>query len=332
MRTIFWKKDKVYFIDQTLLPSKLKYISTGDYRRILLAIKRMEIRGAPVIGVAAAYGMALAAQKFKNKPISYLKKIGLRFIRLRPTANSVQIQVGRMIKLFREKINMDIQGLKNLIVKEAKRIAKEDVEVNKKIGQIGAKLISRCGTVLTHCNAGSLATVEYGTALGVIRAACRKNRKLKVYATETRPMLQGARLTAFELKREGIPFALITDNMVGYAMKKGLVDAVVVGADRIAANGDVANKIGTYGIAVLAKEHGIPFYVAAPYKTIDFHKKTGREIKIEQRDASEVTNIGMVRIAPKCVSALNPAFDVTPKRFISAIITEKGVFYHGRLR
>jgi len=306
VKTIQWANGKVKIIDQTKLPHKLSYIYLSNLDQVVNAIKTMKIRGAPAIGVAAAFGMVLGK---KN-----LKVAARKLLASRPTAVNLRWAVERMLKA------------KDLL-KEAKRIAAEDAEINKLIGRNGLKVVKRGMRILTVCNAGALATVDYGTALGVIRAAKKKN--IHVYAAETRPRLQGAKLTAWELKRERIPFTLITDNMVGYLMQKGEVDLVVTGADRIARNGDSANKIGTYGVAVLAKEHGIPFYIAAPTSTIDLKIRSGKQIVIEERDPDEVVVIGKERIAPKGVKVINPAFDVTPAKCIKGIISEKGILRPG---
>jgi methylthioribose-1-phosphate isomerase len=307
MKTIEWIDRRVRIIDQTQLPHKLKFIYLRSVRDVVEAIKSMKVRGAPVIGVAAAYGIVLGYPK--------LKQTAKVLIASRPTANSIAWAVKRMLK---------VKGGRAELLREAQRIAREDVEINRRIGKNGSKLIKSGMTVLTHCNAGALATVDYGTALGVIRAAKAQGKRFKVMATETRPLLQGARLTAWELKRLRIPFRLITDSMAGHFMQRGEVDLVVVGADRIAQNLDVANKIGTYSLAVLAKENGVPFYVAAPYSVIDKSIRTGKDIPIEERSKEEVLSFAGKRIAPKGIRAANPAFDITPYRYITGIITEKG--------
>lgn len=304
MKTIQWKNSKVKIIDQTKLPHKLSFVYLRTLDQVVSAIKTMKIRGAPAIGVAAAFGMVLGE---KNP-----KKAARKLLASRPTAVNLKWAVERMLKA------------KDLL-KEAKKIAAEDVLINKRMGENGLKIIKKGMRILTVCNAGALATVDYGTALGVIRSAHRAKKRIHVFAAETRPRLQGAKLTAWELKRERIPFTLITDNMVGYLMQKGEIDLVITGADRIARNGDSANKIGTYGVAVLAKAHGIPFYIAAPISTIDFNIRSGREIVIEERSPDEVTTIGKERITPKGVKVRNPAFDVTPKKYIRGFITEKGI-------
>jgi len=288
----------------------------------------MKIRGAPLIGAAAAYGLALTA--FHSKAADkrkFLKQIeeSAELLRgTRPTGSNLFWAVDRVLKKVRESAGSSVKALRELVVREAEMIADEDAEANRRIGEHGSRLISDGDAVLTHCNAGALATVEYGTALGVVRAAWDQGRKVSVVVTETRPMLQGARLTAYELKREGIPFCLITDSMVGYVMLKGMVSKVVVGADRIV-RGAVINKIGTYSIAVLARVHGVPFYVAAPLSSFDLGHGA-EDVAIEERDADEVTCFYSKRVAPSGTKALNPAFDVTPMKYVSGIICEKGVY------
>jgi len=327
MRTIEWRSGVVVTIDQTVLPLKEKWIELRRCEEVASAIKEMKMRGAPLIGVAAAYGMALTAYhskaKTKEELIRELEKSAETLKKTRPTAVNLFWAVDRIMNKARN-TRGTLEDLKDAVVSEAIAMADEDVEMNRRIGKHGAKLLSNGDTVLTHCNAGSLATVDYGTALAVIRAAWEEGKRIKVIADETRPKLQGARLTAYELLRDGIPVTLITDNMAGYVMSKGLVDKVIVGADRIVRDG-VANKIGTYTVAVLAKEHGIPFYVAAPTSTFDLSKKS-EDVIIEKRSPQEVTHIGSVRIAPQGVEVLNPAFDITPIKYVDAIICEKGVF------
>jgi methylthioribose-1-phosphate isomerase len=283
----------------------------------------MKVRGAPAIGVAAAFGCMLGA--------SDLKKTARSLLISRPTAVNIKWAVERMKNIAKAGRGLPPVRLKLLLLEEALRIAGEDVRANKMMGRHGAKLIRSGMRILTVCNAGALATVDYGTALGVIRAAHEQGKKIRVYAAETRPRLQGARLTAWELKKLRIPFTLITDNMIGHFMRKGEIDLVLVGADRIARNGDAANKIGTYSAAVLAKAHGIPFYVAAPVSSIDFNIRSGKQIVIEERNPEEVTRIGKEQIAPKGIQVKNPAFDITPAKYIKGIITEKGVFDPSRL-
>ena len=326
MRTIEWRSGVVVTIDQTVLPLKEKWIELRRCEEVASAIKEMKMRGAPLIGVAAAYGMALTAYhskaKTKEELIRELEKCAETLKKTRPTAVNLFWAVDRIMNKARN-TRGTLEDLKDAVVSEAIAMADEDVETNRRIGKHGAKLLSNGDTVLTHCNAGSLATVDYGTALAVIRAAWEEGKRIKVIADETRPKLQGARLTAYELIRDGIPVTLITDNMAGYVMSKGMVDKVIVGADRIVRDG-VANKIGTYTVAVLAKEHDIPFYVAAPTSTFDL-SKSSEDVIIEERSPYEVTHVGSVRIAPEGVNVMNPAFDITPIKYVDAIICEKGV-------
>jgi methylthioribose-1-phosphate isomerase len=326
MRTIEWRSGVVVTIDQTVLPLKEEWIELRNCEEVASAIKEMKIRGAPLIGVAAAYGIALTAYHSKAETredlIRELERSAETLRRTRPTAVNLFWAIDRLLEKAKTAAG-GAEELKRAIVAEAEKIADEDVETNRRMGLHGASLLSDGDTVLTHCNAGSLATVDYGTALAVIRAAREAGKHISVIADETRPKLQGARLTAYELMRDGIPVTLITDGMVGYVMSKGLVDKVIVGADRVVRDG-VANKIGTYTVAVLAKEHGVPFYVAAPTSTFDL-SRSSEEVIIEQRSPDEVTHVGPVRIAPEGVKVLNPAFDITPIDYIDAIICEKGV-------
>jgi methylthioribose-1-phosphate isomerase len=316
---IEWLADgKVRFLDQTLLPNEEVWVETSDYRVVAEAIRRLQVRGAPLIGVAAAYGLALAAAAEEDIELAASELRGTR-----PTAANLAWALDRMLGVARTSATPT--DTPKLLAEEARRIHKEDIEANRKIGAYGAELLREQSTVLTHCNAGSLATGGYGTALGVIRSAAAQGRLQRVIATETRPLLQGARLTAWELDRDGISFALIVDSAAGSVFSRGLVDAVIVGADRIAANGDVANKIGTYQLAVLARENNIPFYVAAPTSTIDLSISSGADIPIEERAAGEVTSLRGFDLAPYGGSALNPAFDVTANTFVDAIITENGI-------
>jgi methylthioribose-1-phosphate isomerase len=326
MRTIVWKDGVVITIDQTLLPDEEVWIEMRSCNEVAEAIKEMKIRGAPLIGVAAAYGLALTAYYSNAKSVSdFLKEIEMSANMLkktRPTAVNLFWAVDRILK---KAMNAegDVGTLRNVIIEEAERIAEEDAITNKMIGKHGSKLISDGDTILTHCNAGKLATVDYGTALAIIRAAWEEGKRIKVIVDETRPKLQGARLTAYELMHDGIPVTLITDNMVGYVMFKGLVDKVIVGADRIVYDA-IINKIGTYSIAVLAHEHKIPFYVAAPLSTFDLNV-SAKDVTIEERSSEEVTYIKSVRIAPLGVNVLNPAFDITPMKYVSSVICEKGI-------
>jgi len=328
IKTIYFEDNKVKYIDQTLLPEEYKIVSCTDVKELEVAIKTLAIRGAPAIGVAGAYGIVLAALSYNgNNKEEFFNIIsdGEKIKNARPTAVNLMWAVERMMGVFQKIKNLSIEDIKKELILEAERIRKEDAEVNRKMGQYGHPLISTGDGVLTHCNAGALATSEYGTALGVIRAAVEAGKKIRVYSDETRPLLQGARLTTWELKEDGIPVTLICDNMAGISMRRGLIQKVIVGADRIAMNGDVANMIGTYQVAVLAKENNIPFYVAAPISTFDPKAKTGEDIPIEERNKNEVTHIGGVRIATEGIDVFNPAFDVTPANYISGIITEKGV-------
>ncbi len=334
MRTIDLICRSVVLIDRTKLPQKLEFVRCKNAEEVARAIERMQVRGAPALAAAAAMALAVTAMNSKARTkaqlLVELKRAAARVRRKRHTA--VNLFVGLKRSLDVAKAAPDVRRARSAVVREAKRIAEEDVEVNKRIGKNGARLLKDGDTVLTHCNAGALATVDYGTALGAVRAARRMGKRVSVIATETRPLLQGARLTAWELKRDGIPVTVITDNMVGAVMRSSQVDAVLVGADRIAANGDTANKIGTYSIAVLAREHRVPFYVVAPTSSIDMSMRSGNEIPIEQREPGEVEFIGGIRVVPKGVKVLNPAFDVTPARFITAVVTEQGVVKPGELR
>jgi methylthioribose-1-phosphate isomerase len=326
MRTIEWKDGLVVTIDQTKLPAKTILLKMKKCDEIADAIREMKIRGAPLLGVAAAYGLALTAHhsKAENREqlIKELENSAAALRKTRPTAVNLFWAIDRVLKRAHE-TSGGSRDIAEAVIDEAQKIADEDAEVNRKIGEHGSALIKDGDIILTHCNAGSLATVEYGTALGVIRAAWKKGKRIKVVATETRPQLQGARLTAYELKRDGIPVTLITDNMVGFVMMKKRVNLVIVGADRIVRDA-VINKIGTYSIAVLAKEHGIPFYVAAPTSTLDIAHNSS-EVVIEERNPEEVTHFRLKRIAPRGVKAMNPAFDVTPMKYVRAIVTESGV-------
>ncbi len=322
---------KLRWLDTRLIPWREVYVETTDYRRVARAISDMEIRGAPAIGVAAAFGLALAAAHSKARSVEELLRELAEAKRVlestRPTAYNLFWALERVYRraVAEAERGASVDEVRRAVIEEAKRIYEEDIRVNMELSRIGAKLIDDGDAVLTHCNAGALATAGYGTALGVIRAAVEEGKRVKVIATETRPLLQGARLTVWELKREGIPVTLITDNMVGYVMSRGMVDKVIVGADRITADGYVANKIGTYMIAVIADRHGVPFYVAAPSSTFDLSLE-GPTIKIEERDAEEVrTILGKLRITVEDVDVLNPAFDITPPELVTAIITEKGI-------
>ena len=336
-KIIEWLGDRIRVIDQTRLPHEEVFLDLDNYLQVADAIKELRIRGAPDIGVAAAYGFALGAQKIeadsKVEFLAQLRPVSETLSSSRPTAVNLFWALERMNRVAQS--SEDVSKIKKDLLAEARKIEAENDEANRRLSELGAELIQEGFTILTHCNAGSLATAGYGTALGIIKMAREQGKRIEVYATETRPLLQGARLTTWELLKENIPVTLITDSMAGYFMNKGEIDCVIVGADRIAANGDVANKIGTYTLAVLAMENAIPFYVAAPLSTIDLSLPTGEDIPIEERSPDEVTHIQGIRIAAEGVRAANPAFDVTPHSYVTAIITEKGVIrepYVERLR
>ena len=324
LETIEWTPQGVVMLDQTLLPSQTVFVTCTDYVEVANAIKTMIIRGAPAIGVAAAMGVAIGVQK-SSDPDADFSTICDTLAATRPTAVNLFWGIERMKRLYTGLSGQPIEAKRQRLIEEAIRVREEDIAICKEIGRHGAPLVPDNKTVLTHCNAGALATAGYGTALGVIRAAWESGKKIDVFADETRPFLQGARLTAWELMQDGIPTTLITDNMAGHFLKSGRIGCVVVGADRIAANGDVANKIGTYSVAVLAKENGVPFYVAAPISTLDLTLTDGSQIPIEERAAIEVTSVFGVPVAPEGVNVCNPAFDVTPNRYVTGIITENGV-------
>jgi methylthioribose-1-phosphate isomerase len=348
MRTVDYQDNAVRLIDQTALPDVERIVECRTVDEVAAAIRTMKVRGAPAIGATAAYGMALAAERFSgDDPAALLRHLeaeGATLKATRPTAVNLAWAVERMkgealrvAALGGRPVGTaeyadgsgaeQVAAIRAALHDEARRLADEDVEMCRRMGAHGASLVPDKANVLTHCNTGALATVDYGTALGVIRAAAEGGKDLHVFVDETRPFLQGARLTAWELQRAGIPLTLISDNMAGHFMMRGAVDLVIVGADRIAANGDVANKIGTYTLAVLCKENGLPFYVAAPTSTVDLSLASGLEIPIEERAAAEVTHLGGRRIAPEGVHAAHPAFDVTPNQYVTAIITEQGVHY-----
>src|SRR5580693_2510240 len=323
IETILWTDSGVVMIDQTRLPREEVYVTCTDHQQVAEAIRSMVIRGAPAIGVAAAMGIALGMQHAKSS--AEFDGICETIRSTRPTAVNLFWAIERMRRVFAECSALTLAEMRERLIAEAIQIRLEDIAINQCIGKNGAPLIPDGKTVLTHCNAGALATAGYGTALGVIRAAVSAGKKIDVLADETRPFLQGARLTAWELQHDGIPVKLITDNMAGHFLHSGRIGCVVVGADRIAANGDVANKIGTYSLAVLAKENNVPFYVAAPVSTFDLTLKSGDSIPIEQRSAEEVTHVFGVPVAPENIAVENPAFDVTPARYVTAIISERGV-------
>ena len=326
LRTVEWKDNAVVMIDQTKLPNELVYVTYTDYNDVADAIRNLVVRGAPAIGVSGAFGLALAglqskAQDKENliKDLEHAKKI---LFETRPTAVNLAWGLEKIMTVARSA--KDATEIRETIVKEAKRMAEEDIDINKRMGKNGSYLFNDNDTIMTHCNAGALATVSYGTALGVIRATKDSGKKIKVIATETIPVMQGSRLTVFELKHDGIDVSLIPDTAVGYSMANGLVSKVIVGADRVLSTGHVYNKIGTYQVALIAKQHGIPFYVAAPLSTFDM-KSTPKDVVIEQRKASEVTGVAGRKTAPDDINVINPAFDMTPPEFITGIITEAGV-------
>jgi len=326
LKTIEWKENKVVMIDQTKLPNELVYVEFTDYNEVANAIKTLVVRGAPAIGVSGAFGLALAALQSKAKTtdelLDDLEKAKKILFETRPTAVNLEWGLEKVMKVARE--GNDVSEIKESVINTAKQMAEEDVQTNMSMGKHGSELFENNDNIMTHCNAGALATVAYGTALGVIRATKESGKKIKVIATETRPVQQGSRLTAFELKHDGIDVNLIPDTAVGYTMANGLVNKVIVGADRILRTGHLFNKIGTYQIASMAKQHGIPFYVAAPLSTFDL-KSNPEDVIIEQRKASEVTTIGGKRTAPEDIEVINPAFDMTPPELITGIITEVGV-------
>ncbi len=328
MNAIEWTGTVLKLLDQTKLPTKIEWVTCETSIEVANAIRDMIVRGAPAIGAAAAYGMVLAAGEIHQHDDEAFKRelqaAAERLRQTRPTAVNLGWALERMLRVGLRSQPADARAE---LQAEADRIAEEDVAVNRAIGRFGAELVPENANVLTHCNAGALATVGYGTALGVIRAAVEQGKQVEVFADETRPYLQGSRLTTFELMQDNIPVTLITDSMAGFLMSRGKVDLIVVGADRVTRNGDVANKIGTYTLAVLAKEHNIPFYVACPISTLDVSLSSGEEIPIEERAAEEVTHVGGTRLAPEAVRVWNPAFDVTPHQLVTALITEKGVIY-----
>jgi len=311
VQPIRWAERTLQLLDQRRLPGEVTYVECRDAGEVARAIRDMVVRGAPAIGVAAAFGLALTAQRGED-----VRRAAEELRRARPTAVNLAWAIDRMLAAAARGEDLE---------REARRMFDEDIEANRRIGRYGAALLGDRATLLTHCNAGALATAGYGTALGVVRAAVEAGKSIAVFADETRPYLQGARLTAWELQQDGIDVTLITDNMAGHFFQQGTFDAVIVGADRIAANGDTANKIGTYTIAVLAAAHGVPFYVAAPWSTIDVRCASGKDIPIEERSAKEVVEIGGIRVAPEGIAVRHPAFDVTPARLITAIITDRGV-------
>ena len=326
VETIRWSDDGVVMIDQTRLPREEVYVTCRSYRDVAEAIRSMVIRGAPAIGVAAAMGVALGVKHADSSHLdAEMEQICSTLAATRPTAVNLFWAIERMKRLYAKLKGRPLAEVRGRMIAEAQQIRLEDIAINEAIGRNGVSLVPDGKTVLTHCNAGALATAGYGTALGVVRAAVAAGKTIDVFADETRPFLQGARLTVWELQHDGIPATLITDNMAGHFLRSGRIGCVVVGADRIVANGDVANKIGTYPLAVLARENGVPFYVAAPVSTLDLSLPSGDEIPIEERSASEVTHVFGVPVAPDGTPVRNPAFDVTPSRYVTAIVTECGV-------
>lgn len=329
IETITWKGRSAEIIDQTLLPSELVRKDCIRMEDMAEAIETLRIRGAPAIGIAAAFGVVLGAQEIvADSRQAFLQELDQKMKRLastRPTAVNLFWALDRMRRVIEACPEEDVEKMRTCLLQEALKIQEEDKEICRAMGHNGAELLRDGMSVLTHCNAGGLATADFGTALGVIYAAKEQGKKIRVFSDETRPLLQGARLTTWELAENGVEVTLICDNMTAWVMSRGMVDCVVVGADRITRNGDVANKIGTYGVAISAKEHNIPFYVAAPFSTIDMKLESGREIPIEERKPEEVTSLGGIRVAPEGVQVFNPAFDVTPNRYVSAIISEKGI-------
>ena len=329
IKTVEWTNQGVRFIDQRRLPTEEVYVVCRNYEEVAAAIRDMAVRGAPAIGVSAAMGVALGMQQSKATDMAgfsgHFDRVAKLIAETRPTAVNLFWGIRRMKAKFDSLSTRTIPQIKDALVAEAQLMLVEDIAANEAMGKHGAVLMPSSGGVLTHCNAGALATCGYGTALGVIRAAVSAGKQIHVFADETRPFLQGSRLTAWELMQDGIPTTVIADNMAGAMMRQGKIQAVIVGADRIAANGDVANKIGTYSVAVLAKEHGLPFYVAAPWSTVDLNTPDGDHIPIEQRSPREVTHHAGTQVAPTGVMVENPAFDVTPSKYIAAIITERGI-------
>ncbi len=331
MRSVWWEDNVLKMIDQRKLPAEFEIAIWSDYHGVARAIKGMYVRGAPAIGVAAAFGLVLAA-RYSPAPTyeEWISDLGRAYevlVSTRPTAVNLCRGLDRIMDLAHAGVNEDLAVLKDLLLEEAQLLADETVQINRQMGHHGADLVHDADTVLTHCNTGMLAAVGFGTALGVVRAAVEQGKQVRVLADETRPRGQGARLTTWELARDGIPVTLIVDGAAGHFMRRGEVDLVLIGADRIAANGDVANKIGSYSVAVLARENGIPFYVVAPMSTVDLSVPAGDDIPIEERSADEVTHLDGVLVAPEDVRVANPAFDVTPHRYVTGIVTERGIAY-----
>ncbi len=330
IKSVEWQNNKVKMIDQLKIPHSFEFVDITTSNEMYTAIKDMIVRGAPAIGISGAHGVALGALELANETdiktfLEKLTKTGEYLKSSRPTAVNLAWAVDKQIEVANNSKAKTVKEITEELIQNSIKLENEDIEINKKIGDFGAEVVPQGATILTHCNAGALATVGYGTALGVVRSAFTKDKTIKVFADETRPRQQGARLTTFELVQDGIDTTLITDGMSGYFMSKGMIDFVVVGADRIAANGDTANKIGTYNLAIVAKEHNVPFYIAAPLSTIDINIESGNEIPIEERDHEEVTHINGERVCAEGVKIINPGFDVTPAKYIAGIITEKGI-------
>lgn len=330
IKSVEWQENKVKMIDQLKIPHSFEFVDIKTSEEMFVAIRDMIVRGAPAIGISGAHGVSLGALELRQETdiatfLEKLTKIGEYLKSSRPTAVNLAWAVDRQIEVAKNSNAKTVEEIVKEIIENGVKLENEDIEINKKIGDFGAEVVPQGATILTHCNAGALATVGYGTALGVVRSAFAKDKSIRVFADETRPRQQGARLTTFELVQDGIDTTLITDGMSGYFMSKGMIDFVVVGADRIAINGDTANKIGTYNLAIVAKEHNVPFYIAAPLSTIDTSIKSGAEIPIEERDHAEVTHINGERVCAEGVKIINPGFDVTPAKYIAGIITEKGI-------
>jgi methylthioribose-1-phosphate isomerase len=330
VETLYWRDNRLYVLDQTKLPAAIVYVACDSYREVAEVITTMKVRGAPAIGAVAAFGLVLGVLESdgdREALLARLREIAGELLNTRPTAVNLRWALERMLdRATATAAAGETENLQRVLLAEAETILREDLAANRRLGAYGSELVPDPAGILTHCNAGALATAGYGTALGVVRAACEAGKRVRVFAGETRPFLQGSRLTTWELMRDGIKVVLLADSMAGYLMPQKKVDLVIVGADRVAANGDVANKIGTYSLAVLARAHDIPFYVAAPLSTIDLRAASGREIPIEERDPSELTHFGGRSVAPEGVSVWNPAFDITPNTLITALITDAGVF------
>lgn len=330
IKSVEWKNNKVRMIDQLKIPHSFEFVDIETSEQMYHAIKDMIVRGAPAIGISGAHGVALGALELKAETdkkifLQKLKEICEYLKSSRPTAVNLAWAVDKQFEIAQNSNSAQVNAVIEEIIANSIKLENEDIEINKKIGDFGAEIVPSGATILTHCNAGALATVGYGTALGVVRSAFAKDKTIKVFADETRPRQQGARLTTFELVQDGIDTTLITDGMSGHFMSKGMIDVAIVGADRIAANGDTANKIGTYNVAIVAKEHNVPFYIAAPLSTIDISIQSGAQIPIEERDHEEVTHINGERVCAEGVKIINPGFDVTPAKYIAGIITEKGI-------